>query len=187
MSNLTPNTYFGHLVEAVLAEVGDNKTPVLLLTFELTHEATSGAWTEITEVKRDVQFYLSDKAKEGSFADLRQIGFNGDMEAPRFTDEDLYKGCELLVENETFNGKIYDRVRIGKLKRGAERKPVGKDLARSLAAQFRTSAQATARPSAPPPPMQRTVVKEAAAAAPATGPAAPPPPSKPVDPNEPPF
>lgn len=176
MSNLLPiNTYFGKLVEACLGEIGQNGTPAMILTFELTHEAQNGAWNAITEVRRDCNIWFSDKAREGSFADLRTLGFNGDFDAPRFS-EDLYAGVELLIEHEMYQGKTNERLRIGKLKRGSNAKPVSADVKRTLAAQFKTAAGAAARPTTPPPPpggAQRTVAKPAGTAAPAAAPVAP--------------
>jgi hypothetical protein len=171
MALLEPNSYFGKLVDAGLTEIGEKHTPTMVLTFEVTHHAQAGKWEPITEVRRDVAFFLTEKARETSFADLRAIGFNGDMDDPKFSP-DLYEGTELSVEHEVYNGKTSERVRIAKLKPGRERKPVAKDVSRLLAAQFKQAAASSARPSTPPP-----AAPPGPAPAPATG----------KDPNEPPF
>lgn len=150
MATLSENSYFGKLVSAGLTELGDKKTPAMVLDFEITHQAMSGKWDPITEVRRGVTFFLTEKAREMAFADLRKIGFNGDMETPLFAAE-MSEGTELTVEHEEYQGKIQERVRIAKLKPSNERKPAPKDLARLLAAQFKQFASSAARPTAPPP------------------------------------
>jgi hypothetical protein len=151
MAMLDENSYFAKLIDAGLAEIGEKKTPAMVLTFDVTHHAQAGKWESITEVRRDVAFFLTEKAREIAFSDLRQLGFNGDMEAPKFA-ADLYEGTELTVEHEPYNGKTSEKVRIAKLKPAArERKPVAKDVARLLAAQFKQAAASSARPSTPPP------------------------------------
>ncbi len=148
---LDQNSYFGRLIDAGLTVIGEKQTPAMVLTFEITHQAQSGKWDPITEVRRDVAFFLTEKARDTSFSDLMKIGFNGDMEAPKFA-QDLTDGTELSVEHETYNGKTSERVRIAKLKpAGRERKPPAKDVARLLAAQFKQAAASSARPSTPPP------------------------------------
>ncbi len=150
MAMLDENSYFGKLVDAGLTVIGEKQSPAMVLTFEITHHAQSGKWEPITEVRRDVGFYMTEKAKDIAFADLMKLGFNGDMEHPKFA-ADLSEGTELSVEHESYNGKTSEKVRIAKLKTTREKKPVAKDVARLLAAQFKQAAASSARPTAPPP------------------------------------
>lgn len=151
MSNLKPGSYYGKLAQAQLAEIGQNATPAMVLTFNLTHIAEGNDWTAIDPVMRDVQFWLTDKAKDYAFADFRALGFNGDMELPKF-DQSLYDGTELTVINEQYQGKTQDKVSIAKLKQQREHKPLAADAKRTLAAQFKAAAGMAAKPSTPPPP-----------------------------------
>lgn len=169
MSNLPPNQYFGKMVNAALGAIGQNETPAMVLTMEITHAAFNGEWQMIDVTKRDVQFYLTENAKARSFADLVSLGFNGDFDAPAFSDTELTEGIELTVINEYYKDKLQDKISITKLKAGGrELKPVAVDLKRSLAAQFKTAAGASARPSTPPParPAAAPAATATAAAAP---------------------
>jgi hypothetical protein len=148
---LQPNLYFGKLVDAHLGAIGQAETPAMVLIFDLTHAATASEWAALSQpVRREVKLWLSQNAKEKTFADLRAIGFNGDWDAPKFA-ADLYEGAELDVTNEVYQGKTQDVVRLRKLAPAANNKPVAADLKRTLAAQFKTSSGAAAKPSTPPP------------------------------------
>lgn len=154
MSQLTPGSYFGKLIDAGLGEVGDKGTPAMILTFSLTHFAENGKWSEMTEVSREVQFFMTDAAKEYAFNDLRALGFNGDMAAPKFAD-DVHSGLEIDVWIEQYNNKPQEKLKIARLKKARERKPVNADTMRSLQAQFKQAGQNAARPSTPPPSLPR--------------------------------
>lgn len=148
--NLHPGTYYGALISAELGEIGQNNTPAMILSFDLSHLGDPAGWQEITKERIEVLFWLTEKSKDFAFADLRALGFNGDFDAPRFGD-DLYAGTELLMETESYQGKTQEKWHIAKLKRGGNRKPVQADVKRSLAAQFRTGAAAAKPPSSPAP------------------------------------
>lgn len=172
MSNLTPGSYLGRLIDSGLGAIGQNSTPAMVLTFELTHVAAGGDWQPIEATRRDVQFYLTERAREFAFADLRKLGFNGDFENPAFSDQDLVNGLELTVINEIYNNKAQDKVSIAKLSQKRERSPVAADVKRTLAAQWKTSGSATARPAAPPPAAPRAPAAASAGGAAPTRPAA---------------
>jgi hypothetical protein len=176
---LPPTQYLGRLVHAMSAEVGANYTPAIILTFELTHRPDNGQWSGLpTGEEHDFTIYLSDKAKEFAIADLRKLGFNGDMDNPKFADS-LYSNCPLDLTHELYNGKTYERIRPALLTQKTERKPMSSDARRAFAAQFKTAAGVAARPTAPPPP------PPARAAPSAPAPATPPPLTTPND--DPPF
>ncbi len=171
--SLNPGSYLGKLVDAGLGEVGQNNTPAFILTFSLTHEARGGQWCDITPVSRDVQLFMTENAKGYAFADLRALGFNGDMADPKFSD-DMYTGLELECFHEQYQGKSQEKFKIAKLKRDRQRKPVNADTLRSLQAQFKQDSQNTGRPSTPPPPAPAAPARAAAVPGGAAG-------------NEPPF
>lgn len=171
--NLQPGAYYGKLIDAGLGEIGQNGTPAMCLTFEVTHQARDGQWDGMEPITRDATFFLTEKSREFSFKDLFALGFNGDMDAPRFA-ADLYEGAELVMHQEVYNGKNQERWTLAKLKRGVERKPVAVDVKRTLAALYRTVASASAKPVTPPPPPPRAAGQTpAVAAAPSPAGAAP--------------
>lgn len=146
---LQPGFYFGKLIGAVLTEMGEKKTPAMALTFDITSRANGDGWENVDPITRDVVFYLSEKSQEFAFADLKALGFDGNMDAPGFAPDLTETGTELEVVIEPYNGKDYERVKITKLKRGSAHSPASADVRRSLAAKFRTAHGG--RPSTPPP------------------------------------
>lgn len=161
--NLHPGAYYGKLIDAGLGEIGQNGTPAMCLTFEITHQARDGQWEGMEPITRDATFFLTEKSREFSFNDLFALGFNGDMDAPRFA-ADLYEGAELVMHQEVYNNKTQERWTLAKLRRGADRKPVAVEVKRTLAALYRTVASASAKPVTPPPPPPRAAGQAPAAA-----------------------
>lgn len=150
MQNLTPGSYFGQLIDAQLSEVGTNGNIAMVLIWDINNQAVNGQWQAIDTATRQENFFLSDKAKDRSFSDMKKLGFNGDFDNPHFSQE-CYDGIELVVENELYNGKVYDRVKPAKLVVDVGIKAAGKDKARLFAAQYRTAMGAASRPTTPPP------------------------------------
>lgn len=150
MALLPPNLYFGKLIDAHLGAIGQNETPAMVLSFELTHAATDKDWQAINPTRRNVQLWLTDGAKEKTFADLRALGFDGNWDDPKFA-ADLYDGTDLDLTHDTYKGKNQEVVRIRKLRPAMDHKPVAADLKRTLAAQFKNAASMSAKPSTPPP------------------------------------
>jgi hypothetical protein len=148
---LNPGTYFGKLVSADLCEIGQNKTPAFALAFNVTHMADNAdGWRPLDNVTRDVIFWLTDKSKEYAFADLQKLGFNADWDNPKF-DPKLTDGVELLITVETYNGKVNEKCAIAMLMQRRERDKVPSTVKQQLAAQYRMTVQATAKPTTPPP------------------------------------
>jgi hypothetical protein len=150
MQNLTPGSYFGQLIDSQLGEIGNNGNIAMVLTWDINHYASNGQWKQMDTATRQQNIFLTEKAKERAFSDMKKIGFDGNFENPRFSDE-CYSGIELVIENETYNGKIYDRVKPAKFVSDSGVKPTSKDKAKLLSAQFRTSVGAASKPSTPPP------------------------------------
>lgn len=150
MSNqLAPGSYFGKLSDAGLESVGKNSTPAFTMSFIITHVAENGAWSPITEVRRNIQMFMTDAAREYALADLRKLGFDGSFDAPKF-DADVHEGLELSLWHETYEGKIQEKVKIARLRQNHERKPVADDVKRTLAALYKGSAPKANVPPAPP-------------------------------------
>ncbi len=151
MSNhLAPGSYFGKLSDAGLESVGKNSTPAFGMSFIITHVAENGAWTPITEVRRNIQMFMTDAAREYALADLRKLGFDGNFDSPKF-DNDVHEGLELSLWHETYEGKTQEKVKIARLRQNHERKPVTDDVKRTLQALYKGSAPKPANvPPAPP-------------------------------------
>lgn len=151
MSNhLAPGNYFGKLSDAGLESVGQNGTPAFTMSFIITHVAENGAWTPITEVRRNIQLFMTDAAREYALADLRRLGFDGNFDAPKF-DTDVHEGLEISLWHEMYEGKTQEKLKIARLKQARERKPVNEDVKRTLQALYKSGApKAAPAPSAPP-------------------------------------
>lgn len=152
MSNrLAPGSYFGKLADAGLEAIGQNGTPAFTMNFTITHVAENGAWAPITEVNRNIQLFMTDKARDYALSDLRRLGFNGDFDAPKF-DADVHEGLELSLWHETYEGKPQEKLKVARLKMQHERKPIANDTRKTLEALYRGSAPkpAPAMPPAPP-------------------------------------
>ncbi len=149
MSNhLAPGSYFGKLADAGLESVGQNNTPAFTMSFIITHVAENGAWAAITEVRRNIQMFMTDAAREYALTDLRKLGFDGNFDAPKF-DTDVHEGLELALWHETYEGKIQEKVKIARLRQARERKPVADDVKRTLQALYKGGAPKSVPAAAP--------------------------------------
>ena len=150
MSNhLAPGSYFGKLSDAGLESVGKNSTPAFTMSFIITHVAENGAWAPVTEVRRNIQMFMTDAAREYALADLRKLGFDGNFDSPKF-DTDVHEGLELSLWHEMYEGKTQEKLKIARLKQAHERKPVAEDIKRTLSALYKGSAPKPAAPTAGP-------------------------------------
>lgn len=150
-TRLAPGSYFGKLADAGLEAIGQNGTPAFTMSFTITHVADNGAWTPIAEVTRNIQLFMTDKARDYALSDLRRLGFNGNFDAPMFAT-DVHEGLELSLWHEPYGDKIQEKLKIARLKVAHERKPVAADTKRTLEALFKGSAPkaAPAAPMVPP-------------------------------------
>ena len=106
---MNENTYLGVFAEGGLEEVGQNKTPRLFITYNVTHEAIDGDWQELPEiVQRDVGFWLSDKAYDGTIKLLQEMGWNLSLTEPTFKAE-VMENALLVCKHEEYKGKIQER------------------------------------------------------------------------------
>ena len=182
--NLQPGVYWGKLVAATLGTFGQNNSEAMVLTFDLTHVANGQNangetnWEAINPASRDIRFFLTEKAWDNSTRDLMAIGCS-DLINPTFKPE-IHEGCELLVINEQYQGKTYDKVTIASLSRGASVGELDANKKRALAQKYALAVKAQAKPTTPPPGPKaapgapvRTVVKSAGGPPTPTVPASP--------------
>jgi hypothetical protein len=170
-------TYFGKLVKAGVGKAGENETPYLYLTFEVTHQwnSVTGLWDEIKPFRRDVQFWLTDKAMELTTKRLVEMGWHNTLDEPLFADKWYDEGSNLVCTHKTNNKqKTHEDWQIEQFAGGGERehKPVKADVLRNLEnkakimqANFTKPAQEPAAPKpspAPPlnPPKQNDIQHE---------------------------
>ncbi len=150
-TTLAPGSYFGKLIDAGLESVGKNSTPAFGMLFAITHVAENGAWAAITEVRRNIQLFMTDAAREYALADLRKLGFDGNFDSPKF-DTDVHEGLEISLWHEVYEGKTQEKLKIARLKQTHERKPVADDVKRTLQALYKGSAPKPVVPAPAPSP-----------------------------------
>lgn len=163
-----PGSYWCRLLGAVVSEIGDKKTPALVMKFDITHRAGSdGMWVDLPQPEqREVRLFLSEAAWPYTEEKLKAFGFSGDFGKPDFDPEWKNAGCELVCKHETSNGKVYEKWDFPRS--AGETAPANPDVVRTLNARWKSQNVASAKPAgapAPPPPMKRTVVHPAQATA----------------------
>lgn len=132
------------VVGARLGQTPAKGTPYLSVTFAVPNVG-----------ERSVSLWLTEKAMANTEEKLEQLGFNGDVEHPQFSNPIASLSCE----PEEYNGKKVERWQIG---RGDT--PLGTDEAAAIAARFRarfggsvngtaSAPRAAAPPSVPPRPV----------------------------------
>ena len=103
------NQYLGQFVTGGLEEVGKNKTPRIFITYNVTHEAVNGDWQEVAEpVQRDVGFWFSDKAYDGTVKLLQEMGWNLSLTEPTFKAE-VMENAVLVCKHEEYKEKLQER------------------------------------------------------------------------------
>ena len=97
--------YVGKLVKAG-SGVNRNGTPLIWLTFVLTHCAREGQWAEMDgTTERDVSVFISDEAFDWAIDKLKHIGFNGDIMNPEFDPDLTEKGAKMICVHERVTDK----------------------------------------------------------------------------------
>ncbi len=131
-----PGIYMGELQEAGIDTLNNEKhTPFMYLTFAITHRIRGEEHDELPDeecANRDVKFWTTDKALEGTEAKLSQLGFNGDYGDPVFSVLDG-QVVRLICQQ---NGN-YEEWEIAGIGAGRSRNVVGKDAIRKLNAQWK--------------------------------------------------
>ncbi len=137
MELMARGNYIGKLVEAGTDVMGQNDTPYFYLSFEITQgQDEFGGMVEVEPFKRDVRFWLSEKAQEGTAKKLATLGFNGDYANPVFNPE-LYESTNLICSHRPDGDKVYEDWSIEGMNGQRERKPLNADQLRLLNAKFK--------------------------------------------------
>jgi hypothetical protein len=139
--------YLGKHITAGTAKSGEKQTPYLYIEMLVEYVAENGQWSPIEPVKRDLRFWLSEKAWDVSMRDLKTLGFNGDLENPKFAPE-VYTGINMECTLEEYNGKQQERWGLP-YNRTLERVEMDRAEVRTL--QARLSQEFNKRPATAPP------------------------------------
>lgn len=149
-----PGSYFGVLVEAGLDTLNnEKKTPFMYLVFDVTHIAENGEWSALPEsFKKDVRFFLSEKAWEYTQRDLEKLGFDGNFDDPKFNAAMYADGIELMCQHEVGqDNKLREAWSVSGTGGGTkERKAPEKTIVRDLSAKWKNSQAANKKPSGGP-------------------------------------
>lgn len=160
---MQPNNYFGTLLGGAADTLNNEKaTPLMRLTFNVTHQAVNGEWAKLTDpVTRDVQLFLSDKAWPYSQPKLAALGFNGDFSEPVFDSDIISKGTMLECRHRRGTGQdqnMYEDWSLGGYGQREVKSP-SQDELRKFNARWRQDAASQRPPQgAPTPPPQTEAV-----------------------------
>lgn len=147
---LNPGIYLGRMTECGQSESKEKKTPYFWIEFKIEYEAVNGTWQPIEPTSRDVEFYLSENAWDISVANLKSLGWNGNLDAPEFNPE-VSTGISLECKHEEYKGKTKERWSLPYA--GRERKPLDRAEQRALQAKLAKEfkERPAGAPTAPPP------------------------------------
>ena len=133
---MDPGDYFGKLVEAGTDTIGDKNTPLIYLTFEITHQGKDGAWYPLTQpTRRAVRWFLSDAAWPHTESKLRRIGFDGNFNVPNFDPDLSNTGAALQCTHQVYNNQSREQWDIAK-----DHKPPSEDTLGLLSARYQNNA-----------------------------------------------
>ncbi len=147
-----PGDYWGALSE-IGTDKNKNGTPYMYFQFNITHKQAENS--ESVQVdkpfQREIRWYLTTAAWEGTEEKLKQIGFNGDFINPGIGDQ--FKICWLQCEHNKGNdGKTYENWEFNDVESVArERAPVAHNELKKMSARYK-NAQSVAKPPAGKPP-----------------------------------
>jgi len=132
---LNPGTYLGRMIDCGQSESKEKKTPFFWIEFKIEYEAVNGAWEPIAPTNRDLNFYLSEGAWDISIANLKSLGWNGNLECT----------------HEDYKGKMQERWALPYA--GRDRAPLDRTAQRALQAKIAKEfkERPAGAPTAPPP------------------------------------
>lgn len=147
---LNPGTYLGRMIDCGQSESKEKKTPYFWIEFKIEYEAVNGAWEPIAPTNRDLNFYLSEGAWDISIANLKSLGWNGNLELPQFNPE-VSTGINLECTHEDYKGKMQERWALPYA--GRDRAPLDRTAQRALQAKISKEfkERPAGAPTAPPP------------------------------------
>jgi len=142
--------YFGHAVAMGTDTVGDRQTPLVYVTWKITHIAENGDWRELLPpIERDTRWFLTDAAWPYTERKLGEVGFNGDFTNPAASGAAVDPGMELECKHEQRDGKNYERWDLPYGSR--ETAPPPDETLRRWGAKWKAERKPGGRPSTPPP------------------------------------
>lgn len=143
---MTPQgTYLGLLTECGSDSLNnDNKTPFFYLAFGIEERLNEAGQTEKLDqpIVRDVRFWLTDKAFDGTCKKLQSLGFNGDFANPTMNPAMMIEPVKLDCRHVENGGKTYEEWSIMGMNGDRERKPVTSDAVRRFNAKYKQIAGA---------------------------------------------
>lgn len=114
-------------------------------------------------VDRTVRLFLSDAARESWVDDqLRDLGFNGNFEEPKFRGDLYTDGIDLWCKHEEYEGKTREKWGISK----GEGPAMSGDKLKRLTASWKSKNSSTPRPAGRPPPPAESKAPPAAGLSP---------------------
>lgn len=142
--------YMGTAKAGQLAEAKTGNAQ-FVVTFDVTHRDSNGAWEPITPIERDVYLSTTEKAWPYTEKKLEALGFDGNFNAPKFANPQ----ATIIARTETHDGKARLKWDIWTEREKPEYKPVTTDEQRKLMARWKQShPQAASAPKPPATPAQ---------------------------------
>jgi len=147
---LNPGIYLGRMTECGQSESKEKKTPYFWIEFKIEYVAVNRTWEPIDPTSRDINFYLSEGAWDISIANLKSLGWNGNLESPQFSPE-VSTGINLECTHEDYKGKMQERWSLPYA--GRDRAPLDRAAQRALQAKLAKEFKdrPAGAPMAPPP------------------------------------
>lgn len=108
-----PGLYFGRLQTVQAAAIGKDNTPCIVMTFLMTDRVLDpNSPNETTPLhdpeEKEVVWWLSERALEGTRRKLGEHGWNNDLATPRMAETLYADGCVLKCRHDTYEGKTRD-------------------------------------------------------------------------------
>ena len=149
---MQPGRYLGRNPRGIPDTRGQNNTPFMVVTVEVTHIVANGDWQELPSCGvRDLWLAMSDAAWPYTEKKLVALGFNGDFRAPEFDLSAKDGWVELVCEHQQYEGQTKERWSLASWG-DRERTPPADDVMRALTAKWEHGRQQFSERPAPPAP-----------------------------------
>jgi hypothetical protein len=159
-----PGPHLAQLVSSVLGMSSKNKSPQVVLTWQVIGVAENGDWAAVTPEEVRMYLSLSGGAAPITEAMLVSLGFNGDFANPQFGTQATQDGIQIDAFLDTYQGKTSLKWRLPST--GGAVEPAPDSVVRQVQAQWNQRHRPIQRPAAQP--------VKTATPKPAARPAAPP-------------
>lgn len=135
--------YHAQVITNALALSGQNSTPSVAIQVRTTHDTATG---EVNETTMTGNLWLTQNAAEASIRTLGHV-FNWQGVSLQELNAPVLVGCEceIVVEDETYNGKTYPKIQFfNRPGEGGARSvlPIDDAAARSVASRFDSALRA---------------------------------------------